>query len=44
MGFAEGDFPAAESYYRRAVTIPLFPGMTDAQQDRVVASISKSLI
>ena len=36
LGFAPGDFPAAEHYYARAVSLPLFPAMTDAQQDRVV--------
>lgn len=39
LGFARGQFPAAEKYYGRAITIPLFPEMTDAQQDRVVQSI-----
>lgn len=36
LGFARGDFPAAEAYYDRAISLPLFPAMTDAQQDRVV--------
>ncbi|MBL4792815.1 UDP-4-amino-4,6-dideoxy-N-acetyl-beta-L-altrosamine transaminase [Citromicrobium bathyomarinum] len=35
LGFKRGDFPASEAYYDRAITIPLFPAMTDAQQDRV---------
>lgn len=43
MGFAEGDFPNAEHYYRRAITIPLFPAMTDAQQNRVVDSLAQAL-
>ena len=36
LGFAPGDFPAAEAYYAGAISLPLFPRMTDAQQDRVV--------
>ncbi|MCG3189256.1 MAG: UDP-4-amino-4-deoxy-L-arabinose--oxoglutarate aminotransferase [Burkholderiaceae bacterium] len=36
LGFKRGDFPAAERYYARAITLPLFPAMTHAQQDRVV--------
>lgn len=43
MGFNPGDFPAAELYYRRAVTIPLFPKMTDEQQDRVVDCLRSAL-
>jgi dTDP-4-amino-4,6-dideoxygalactose transaminase len=36
LGFKRGDFPNAENYYDRAISIPLFPAMTDAEQDRVV--------
>ncbi|MDO9486782.1 MAG: UDP-4-amino-4,6-dideoxy-N-acetyl-beta-L-altrosamine transaminase [Sphingomonadaceae bacterium] len=43
LGFGPGDFPHAEQYYRRAVTIPLFPAMTDAEQDRVVESLGRAL-
>lgn len=39
LGFAPGMFPAAERYYRRAITLPLFPAMTDAQQDEVVGAL-----
>lgn len=30
------DFPAAEQYYSEAITIPLFPGLTEPQQEEVV--------
>jgi dTDP-4-amino-4,6-dideoxygalactose transaminase len=43
LGFRRGDFPAAEHYYAHALSIPLFPGMTDAQQDQVVALLRKLL-
>ena len=36
MGFALGDLPLAGNYYGRAISLPLFPAMTKAQQDRVV--------
>lgn len=36
LGFASGDFPAAERYYARTLSLPLFPALTHAQQDRVV--------
>lgn len=40
LGFQRGDFPNAEQYYDRAITIPLFPSMTEAQQDRVAATLA----
>jgi dTDP-4-amino-4,6-dideoxygalactose transaminase len=43
LGFKRGDFPAAEAYYERAITIPLFPAMTDAEQDRVADILSREL-
>jgi dTDP-4-amino-4,6-dideoxygalactose transaminase len=43
LGFKAGDFPAAETYYAHAISIPLFPRMTDAQQDRVVSVIRDTL-
>lgn len=36
FGFAEGDFPHAESVSERIVSLPLFPLMTDADHDRVL--------
>lgn len=43
LGFKRGDFPAAERYYARAISIPLFPGMTEAQQDRVAGVLGQAL-
>lgn len=39
LGFAEGDFPQAEHYYPHTLSIPLFPSMTEAEQDAVVACL-----
>jgi len=36
FGFNPGDFPKAESVCERIVSLPLFPLMTDAEQDRVI--------
>lgn len=36
FGFKEGDFPLAEDVCNRIVSLPLFPGMTDAEHDRVL--------
>jgi UDP-4-amino-4,6-dideoxy-N-acetyl-beta-L-altrosamine transaminase len=43
LGFAPGDFPAAENYYNRAISIPLHAGLTDEAQSTVVASIFETL-
>lgn len=36
FGFQLGDFPCAEEVCERIVSLPLFPGMTDAEHDRVL--------
>ena len=36
LGFSAGDFPAAERYAARTLSLPLFPTLTEAQQDHVV--------
>ena len=36
FGFKAGDFPFAENAGERIVSLPLFPGMTDAEHDRVL--------
>ena len=36
MGFATDDFPEAMAYYREAISLPMFQGLTDEQQDKVV--------
>ncbi len=43
QGFAPGDFPQAEAYYARAISLPLFPTMTEAQQDAVLAALRETL-
>ena len=43
LGFSAGDFPAAERYYSEAISLPLFPNMTDADQDLVIRSLSEAL-
>lgn len=43
MGFAEGDYPEAEAYYREAISLPLFPTMSEEQQDTVVAVLKQAV-
>lgn len=41
MGFREGDFPNAEAYYAEAISIPLYYGLSDENQEKVMACISE---
>lgn len=43
LGFKEGDFPEAERYYSEAISIPMYPMLTDAQQDEVVSALKEAL-
>lgn len=42
MGFKLGDYPEAERYYAEAISLPLFPAMTDSDQDDVVSAVQRS--
>jgi dTDP-4-amino-4,6-dideoxygalactose transaminase len=41
FGFKPGDFPKAENTCPRIMSLPLFPLMTDADQDRVITAMKK---
>jgi len=43
LGFKLGDFPIAESYYERAFSLPLHPGVDQDDQDRVVIVLADAL-
>jgi dTDP-4-amino-4,6-dideoxygalactose transaminase len=43
MGFSVGHCPQAEHYYSEAISIPLYPGLTQAQQDQVVAVMREAV-
>ena len=43
LGFRAGDFPEAERYYREAISIPLYPAMTEAMQDEVIEALGEEL-
>lgn len=44
QGFATGDFPQSEDYYRRAISIPLHPNLTQIEQDKVVSTLQAALV
>ena len=43
MGFTIGDYPNAESYYSSAISLPIYPNLTDDQQQYVVDCVKESL-
>jgi dTDP-4-amino-4,6-dideoxygalactose transaminase len=43
LGFRPGDFPHAEHIGRSTVSLPMFPGMQDADVDRVCAALGPAM-
>jgi UDP-4-amino-4,6-dideoxy-N-acetyl-beta-L-altrosamine transaminase len=43
MGFEPGYCPEAEQYYKEAISIPMYPGLTEALQEQVVDAIRKAV-
>jgi dTDP-4-amino-4,6-dideoxygalactose transaminase len=43
LGFTDGDYPEAERYFSEAISLPLFPDLTDEQQDYVIDQL-RSLV
>ena len=41
LGFEVGQFPQAEQYYKEAISIPMFPTMTEDQQDTVISTLKE---
>jgi len=39
LGFTQGQYPEAEAYGESAITLPLYPALTDQQQDQVVSAL-----
>lgn len=44
MGFEAESFPHSMAYYREAISLPMFQGLTEDQQDEVVAVLRKTLV
>ena len=43
LDYKKGDFPVAENYYQRAITLPLFPKMTESQINRTINIVKKTV-
>jgi len=44
LGFTDGDFPQAERYYAEAISLPLFPLLSESQQDWVVEQLRRLVL
>ena len=43
MGFKAGDYPQAERYYAEAISLPMYPTMTQSQQEAVMTAVQGAL-
>jgi len=43
FGYKERDFPIAEEYYKKAITLPLFPKMDDSDANDVIDAVKKAV-
>ena len=43
LGFKKGDFPEAEDYSAKALTLPLYPALTNEKQDIVISNLFEAL-
>jgi UDP-4-amino-4,6-dideoxy-N-acetyl-beta-L-altrosamine transaminase len=43
LGFSEGQYPEAEAHGKEAITLPLFPGLTEGMQDQVIDCVRSTL-
>lgn len=39
QGYKEGDLPLAEDYYRKCISLPMFPTLTEQEQNSVISVI-----
>ncbi|MBL4942733.1 MAG: UDP-4-amino-4,6-dideoxy-N-acetyl-beta-L-altrosamine transaminase [Colwellia sp.] len=41
FGFKLGDFPNAEQYYQRVISLPLYPNLSSTDQDHIIEQVKK---
>ena len=41
LGFAWGDFPNSEDYYKKAISLPIYPTLTESEQSFVIETVKK---
>lgn len=43
LGFNSGYCPEAEQYYAEAISLPMYPGLTERQQDKVIEALQQAI-
>lgn len=43
LGFKKGDFPTAEEYYASAITLPLYPELSDVELEYIVSTLKDAI-
>lgn len=43
LGFSQGDFPESERYYSEAISLPIFPDLSDSEQVYIVDLIKRCI-
>ncbi|MDR0581182.1 MAG: UDP-4-amino-4,6-dideoxy-N-acetyl-beta-L-altrosamine transaminase [Holosporaceae bacterium] len=43
LGFSRGDFPKAEEYYERTISLPLYPGLSDDEIEYITRTFTRVL-
>jgi len=43
LGFGPGDFPVSEDYYSRAISIPMYQDLTEADRGAVISAVTKTV-
>ena len=41
FGWKKGDMPVAEDYYTQCLALPMFPTLTDEEQDWIIAKVKE---
>jgi dTDP-4-amino-4,6-dideoxygalactose transaminase len=40
LGWKDGDMPNAENYYKQCISLPMYPTLSDEEQEYVVGKIN----
>ena len=43
LGFGQGHCPNAEAYYAEAISLPMYPGLSDEEQQHVIAAVAQAV-
>jgi dTDP-4-amino-4,6-dideoxygalactose transaminase len=41
FGWKKGDFPEVEDYYEHCISLPIYPSMSDTEQDYVISKVKE---